>query len=62
MPKADDMKITSVTKKTKPLYVEFDDPDLLRIFKAHCATNDLTVKEVTERLVTDYLASKIMID
>ena len=62
MSKADEMNNQPATKKSKPLYAEFEDQELLKRFRADCALNDRTVKEVTEKLVAGFLAGKFKID
>jgi len=57
MSKADSMKDQSATKKKKALYAEIDE-DLLNKFKVHCVANNLSYKEVIERLVAGYLSGK----
>ena len=51
------MKDQSATKKKKALYAEIDE-DLLNKFKVHCVANNLSYKEVIERLVAGYLSGK----
>ena len=59
MSKADEMK--NQPAKKKALYAEIDE-DLLKEFKKVCVSNDISYKEVTEKLVAGYLSGKYKID